>query len=1183
MHFGVVRSGVLAASVLFLPASCALQTCPSKSVAAEAAPNPAGSFKPGDEFLLVECIVGDKLQQTTTGLVIAENDQRSYVLISDVRSEADPKDSAKTTEVRYRAILGPHADGRRVDLEKITAVDRRYVIAAATKQTLPPPVPLRPLPELAAGMKLTFVGVPAAPQQQVKWEIVRREVPIGPPGFLRGEFGVPLGISAGRGLLLGADGTVVALAESGHRGYVALPTTFLSRILNPSISAMRTLVTRDQNEYVVEFAVQTVDPFQSKLVPRILVAFPAESERNGHDWAMLTQHGKFAVVGGAWQKPEGATEIALEPVTQPDPAFDLPPAPSALAHASYWYGVYRCPANEAPLFLYSCAFADASGAIKTRENESHIKLTATEAETIRYVHPLAQYGGGTPVARRSPPEESSPAPAALPYPTADDIAGIVETVGAAPVGAADAAVIIIAELNGRPFGSQTGLVFHADTERAYIVAKPASNQMPQGDLVQRTTTYSAVVGSGPQKRRVVLERLSPLGGEMVFAGPKSELPAPLPRRPEVEPSVGTKLLLIGCETEPRIATPAVRRRTIEGVVSGVFRDPKTFERRWTFETTSGAMITHGLLTTTDGKLVAIATPDVERPCTTAGFLHFSASPLSTLNAVANARTADIRCAARVLEGRARFTIIVRPDDPLSRLSRLRLLVTTKFTGLVPPSIHEGDVAYSVFPDDMKITVVDGAWTDKPEDGLEVDLEPLDRVDPLFDFRTDSERLPLGKAFVAKFSLPVKDQVPVACQLVEVAADGRYTPIGKTTPGVVYHNGLETYGLLLSASTARESSSDRHPMLPKRPDGNMDLTSPLFALEPDELPKAKTHELRPEAKQRPLTSKFIDQKSFGEATLDIELGASAENPKSDSPPRAPAAISADGRLLYVVDGKNRLHRIDASTWTETVELQFDQPCVGLSISAAGVLATMSKTDEVLIIDGDTLALRRVVTVPQVSGTIASPRLSKFFATLPYKLMMFDGAGDHPPQSIGQAHLRTAGLPVNDAIGKAVGVFSLDGSRFIYGHDRLGCFRVDGTSLLFDGAATARIEKPAGLSVSGNGRYFSLVVNVIGKPNRHVAIYDSTNPRAPPRIVTYYSPATAACVLNDGGLLLASSYRILRYDPSGKQISETSVDEGHAELLIALPDENRFVCWGNRLTVFDFDKSRLKAVADAAAQK
>lgn len=358
-------------------------------------------FRPEDSLLVIQREIDGVPKFSAVGMVYATDDRRAYI----TTRLAMKKEWLENKAGRYIAIVGAAGSERRFELEQLVEYKKtRYFVFAAPKNELPAPVPMLPLPEVVEGQELTFFGIYVNNDYETKFE--RKQHVHKVEKFVTDGLGRVSGFeTSGRGtrgmaLMLDADRRILAMRAIGSSGDAMHSTTqFLKSRTATQLDDLRIRVSQSSDEAVLDFAMQTFDPFDSGLVPRLLVSHPSTANRNTPDYDRRL--GRFVVFDGEWQKPTDGTEIELKRAESVDPEFELAAAPNEWCRASRWIGTYRFRiAEKDRTVLYQCVLIDKTGRIHSYlEGDSHVKVGFQEDRRILFEHPVNEQDHGKLIER----------------------------------------------------------------------------------------------------------------------------------------------------------------------------------------------------------------------------------------------------------------------------------------------------------------------------------------------------------------------------------------------------------------------------------------------------------------------------------------------------------------------------------------------------------------------------------------------------------------------------------------------------------------------------------------------------------------------------------------------------------------------------------------------------------------
>lgn len=92
-------------------------------------------------------------------------------------------------------------------------------------------------------------------------------------------------------------------------------------------------------------------------------------------------------------------------------------------------------------------------------------------------------------------------------------------------------------------------------------------------------------------------------------------------------------------------------------------------------------------------------------------------------------------------------------------------------------------------------------------------------------------------------------------------------------------------------------------------------------------------------------------------------------------------SADGKSFYLAESVGRVRRVTRDGLTEAARLELGYPCVGLALSAVGLVVALAERDELWVLDPATLKVLRRIGLPGAPCALtAVPTIRLAFATL-----------------------------------------------------------------------------------------------------------------------------------------------------------------------------------------------------------
>jgi len=373
-----------------------------------------------------------------------------------------------------------------------------------------------------------------------------------------------------------------------------------------------------------------------------------------------------------------------------------------------------------------------------------------------------------------------------------------------PAGASSSVVVVVTKQNDKVVAIETGLVVASEADRStiYVDALRLSSDHPlPGKPEERTAV--AIVGRGAATKQVVLEKSYELSnGTTLYTGKKSELPPPLPKTSDVVVSEGMPLVVIGYNPGGSLASLNNSAKSgpeivaLKTKVDRIFRSAETLEARPVVEAEQPSKVRRGILTTPDGKIVAIASA-VEVPqlrltpadqsalrashgiYTTDGHRRFDCKPLAEIERAAEPDLPFFSGNFKISGGKARVDFALVVDDPFDQLKNPRLLVSFKNRGIHAYSTHPTNDTTSIdsLSNEATVTVRGGVWIDRVDGDLEVPLKPATKLDPSFEKLPYNPLPKRGKFFIGSCTFDAPGALPFVAQCVVDDEQGRMTTLG----------------------------------------------------------------------------------------------------------------------------------------------------------------------------------------------------------------------------------------------------------------------------------------------------------------------------------------------------------------------------------------------------------------------
>jgi sugar lactone lactonase YvrE len=181
---------------------------------------------------------------------------------------------------------------------------------------------------------------------------------------------------------------------------------------------------------------------------------------------------------------------------------------------------------------------------------------------------------------------------------------------------------------------------------------------------------------------------------------------------------------------------------------------------------------------------------------------------------------------------------------------------------------------------------------------------------------------------------------------------------------------------------------------------------------------------------------------GNKTQVVDLSITELQVKAPKAPRA-MCLSADGKSFYFAEETGLVRRISFDGLKEEVQVDVERNVGWMSVSAEGLVVTLPDVQEVWLLDGQTLKLKRKTSVASLVRAVSAPPLSAAFATSKNGTV---GAIDLKSGNVVR-QLRNQDFP-GTLIGFDLPAVSADGKFFFgLGFETLHKFSISGTNLRY----------------------------------------------------------------------------------------------------------------------------------------
>jgi hypothetical protein len=273
-------------------------------------------------------------------------------------------------------------------------------------------------------------------------------------------------------------------------------------------------------------------------------------------------------------------------------------------------------------------------------------------------------------------------------------------------------------------------------------------------------------------------------------------------------------------------------------------------------------------------------------------------------------------------------------------------------------------------------------------------------------------------------------------------------------------------------------------------------------------------------------------------------------------QGPACLcwATDARAFYHLDGQGNVRRVGYPTFREEASLPTGKKCAWLSVSALGVVLTVTDAQEMWLLDPKTLKVASRVPIAKAKRVVSAPVLSYAYAAdvdiASATLNVIDlkaarvvkqyGHGDFgQPQGVNFEH----------------GVLSDDGKRLYTtgGFGQVFRFALDGPAVTFGEASPALISgRFEGISLSPDGQYVCAPTGggnaaTEGEPQQPpytTAVFAGDNFKKP--LLRLKSGAYPMAVGFDtrAGLLYAQNHdsQLIVFDSQGIKLKEYNLNKG-----------------------------------------
>jgi hypothetical protein len=789
-------------------------------------------------------------------------------------------------------------------------------------------------------------------------------------------------------------------------------------------------------------------------------------------------------------------------------------------------------------------------------------------------------------------------------------AGSAPNSPAAAAGEAESFVIVETRIGDKVVAYAGAVVAFVDGDRAYLsILSGAAGVGPNHHLAKGPEPkYAAIVGSDGRERRVELEGLRfarHLDRGISLSAPKDLLPPPVKLQALPNVVEGQKLVSIGVRIMNEEYQARYERVRLETQASEV-RKSSTGEV-FGYSVKNGVS---GVLLDEGGKIVGI-NQDAARRSGVNSTLLLTAHLSMQLQAL---RIRETRPTPR--EVKLEFLMQTRDLHPsLHPRQTPRLLVAHL------PESKKSLPDYQALIDPERFRIVDGKWA-KTEDGLELNLQPTERWDEEFDVPSPlspklnaahwyaSYTFSLDKRLAPVFYLPVAVDVSGGKIMGNFYSSDSHVKVPDQQPlPLLFRHPVGQYdqGVPIPPKVAGGGRliTDDPPRIPGREPDPAE-TMYVGGWSESSLKAFPAVQLSKTDKTLPLVKEVRNHPGLAAATLSLQIDPEpppAPNPAV--PPEfaverredrlliwknvAPMVASADGKFLYLVDGRDGrdrfLRKIDTSTWSSQATLGPAGDCSSIALAQGGLLM-LAERSRLCLVDPQSLAVKKVWKQSSTNDVEISATPSS-----PYAYVLWDGGlavfdtvagtvvkwvSPKSMESIKFTLLRGNHGP------RCTMSLSPDGKYLFAVSDRIHRFRCEGADLVHEEAGP--VDAPTclryRLSVSDDLRFAaSSLPKMSGTSPADLPLYD---PRNLSRVVTTLSlgpePAAAAFDVVSGRIFAATRSRhVVELDLSGKVVAECTLGSTEdVRRILILPNHGAAVYWADEIHVVDPNSERLGAI-------
>lgn len=766
-------------------------------------------------------------------------------------------------------------------------------------------------------------------------------------------------------------------------------------------------------------------------------------------------------------------------------------------------------------------------------------------------------------------------------------------------GANGASFVIVQTLVGDKVVSHAGgIVTLIDGDRAYLGIVDGQLGGPKSPLnaPEAEPRFVALVGAPGQERRVELEAVPVFNygpRRYSLSALRDQLPSPVKLQPLPQVAVGQKLISVGAEFRNDAQRTEVKPFRIETQVASLITAP-TGEAIG-FAVKEGRS---GMLVDERGEVIALlyASSGRSRVIPTQLFQNVLSIDLEAL------RVRETRIAPR--EVKLEFLLQTRDLHPTLHARYVPRMLLTHL-----PEARKKEADWQYLRDRERFAIVDRKWKN-PDAGVELEFQPVEKWDEEFEMPVPASSKLNAAHWYASYTFSLDAKLPpvfyqavsvdaATGQIVQLLSDDSHIKVPAEQPlPILFKHPVSQY-------------DQGAQIMPRHAGGGRLLTVDAYTPKSHYTPRRELD--GPQSVHRPLVKEVRIEQGAAVAMLALNTYPGPARPDLTGPEAehqarirasqrshvrqsAPLAFSADGKYLFVVDGKEgfgvgpTLRKIDTSTWSEVTSLRLFRECRTIGLSQGGLIVP-AVYEELWLVDPETLQVKRrwKVDAPGDFEIAARPDMKMAYIFSGEGLLVYDSVAGEGKRLVSHKTLENLGTEANQRNIGSMSTLALshDGRYLFLTKDRIHRMRIEGVDLIheeagpvFGGAALFR------LSVSDDLRYVGVPLqNVQGAVVDKLPLYDPMN-LAQTKLSLEVGPDPTAVAFDDasGKFFAASAARhVMQFDASGKLTAECKLaDSEDIRRIFVVPNHGAAVYWGDVLTVVDPNAKRLEGVPRAAVE-